>query len=57
MVQKIGNDAKNNGIKYLRLDCDSSNENLCEYYTNIGFNKVGEKLLKLGKYNLYEKQL
>ena len=57
VVQKIENDAKNSGIKYLRLDCDSSNENLCEYYTNIGFNKVGEKLLKLGKYNLYEKQL
>tara|TARA_B100000401_G_C52805534_1_gene720934 strand:- start:2129 stop:2635 length:507 start_codon:yes stop_codon:yes gene_type:complete len=42
---------------YLRLDCDSKNPQLCSYYVNLGFRKVGEKKLPLSVYNLYEKQI
>ena len=38
----------------MRLDCDNSNKKLCKYYENIGFQKVGEKQLRLVTYNLYE---
>ena len=44
-------------IELMRLDCDNSNKKLCNYYENIGFQKVGEKKLKLGQYNLYQKYL
>jgi len=36
------------------LDCDASNEKLCQYYIKQGFAKVGQKKLALGLYNLYQ---
>lgn len=45
------------GVNLLRLDCDATNAQLCQYYINQGFIQVGVKDLLLGKYNLYEKAL
>jgi len=53
----IGANAKNTGCIYLRLDADSKNPKLCKYYTDQGFKKVGEKILTLSTYNLYQKLL
>lgn len=41
---------------YVRLDCMAENPKLCQIYENIGFSKVGEKILpKDLKVNLYQK--
>ena len=55
VLNKIEKEAIN--CDYLRLDCDSKNPQLCSYYVNLGFRKVGEKKLPLSVYNLYEKQI
>lgn len=55
VLQKIENDAKKEGYTYLRLDSDSKNPKLCDYYEKQGFQKVGIKKLPLSTYNLYEK--
>ncbi|OBQ55793.1 GNAT family N-acetyltransferase [Tamlana sp. s12] len=57
VLQKIENEAKNNGFDYLRLDADSKNPKLCKYYENQGFEKVGVKELPLSIYNLYQKEI
>ena len=57
VIQLIKENSKNKEIDLIRLDCDNNNKKLCYYYENIGFQKVGEKQLALGKYNLYEKYL
>ncbi len=57
VLQKIENDARNNNYNYLRLDCDSKNPKLCEYYNKQGFIKVGQKTLPLSTYNLYQKDI
>jgi ribosomal protein S18 acetylase RimI-like enzyme len=57
VLQKIENEAKQNGYQYLRLDCDSKNPKLCNYYEQQGFEKTGTKVLPLSKYNLYQKVL
>lgn len=49
--------AKADGIPYLRLDCISANKALCSYYEAQGFNKVGEKQMPHSLNNLYEKAL
>ena len=57
VLQKIENDARNNNYDYLRLDCDSKNPKLCEYYIKQDFIKVGQKILPLSTYNLYQKDI
>lgn len=57
IIQKIELKAKEDNYKYLRLDADSKNLKLCNYYEKIGFKKVGTKELPLSVNNLYEKQL
>jgi len=57
VLRYIEKETLKNNIHLIRLDCDSTNESLCAYYENKGFKKVGQKVLALGKYNLYEKQL
>ncbi|MDY7395763.1 GNAT family N-acetyltransferase [Aureibaculum sp. 2210JD6-5] len=57
VVKKIEKDAKKDNYDYLRLDCDSTNLKLCQYYEQQGFVKVGQKKLPLGVYNLYQKEL
>jgi len=57
ILQKIENDALNNGYRYLRLDSDARNSKLCSYYVYQGFEKVGTKTLPLSSYNLYQKNI
>lgn len=57
VLQKIEAKAKGDHCSYLRLDCDSKNSKLCAYYTNQGFEKVGEKELPISVYNLYQKKI
>ena len=51
---------KKRGRTILRLDCENSNTNLCEYYIKLGFTKIGTKLSPLNTdYNaaLFEKSI
>lgn len=57
VVDKITLDTINNGIFILRLDCNASNDKLCQYYEKQGFTKVGEIQMPHSLNNLYEKQL
>jgi ribosomal protein S18 acetylase RimI-like enzyme len=57
VIKKIKEDAILNNIKYLRLDCDSSNKKLCQYYINHGFTKIRIKELSLVTYNLYQQKI
>ena len=57
ILLKIENEARKNGYKYLRLDSDSKNPKLCNYYEKQGFNKVGTKVLPISTYNLYQKEI
>ncbi|WP_196888676.1 GNAT family N-acetyltransferase [Aureivirga sp. CE67] len=57
IIESIEFLATKENCKYLRLDADSKNPKLCNYYENLGFQKVGEKKLPLSIYNLYEKEL
>lgn len=57
ILQTIEADAKSKNYKYLRLDADSKNPKLCNYYLKLGFQKIGEKELSLSIYNLYQKEL
>jgi len=49
--------AKDDRCDYLRLDCDATNKKLCAYYTQQRFEKVGERKLPLGTYNLYQRKI
>lgn len=57
VLEKIENEAKTDGCKYLRLDADSKNPKLCNYYEKQGFQKVGTKEVPLSVSNLYQKEL
>jgi len=57
VIKKIEIEAKNNKYDYLRLDCDSTNKKLCEYYENQEFTLMGRKKLPLSIYNLYQKKI
>lgn len=57
ILDKVETLAQKDDCKYLRLDCDSKNQKLCNFYENLGFKKVGEKELPLSIYNLYERKL
>ena len=56
-IKAVGAMAQENNCKYIRLDADSENPKLCEYYENQGFKKVGTKTLTLSTYILYQKEL
>ena len=55
VLEMVGEEAKKQNRKFLRLDADSKNSKLCAYYENMGFQKVGTKALPLSVNNLYEK--
>lgn len=57
ILYKLIENLKNQTIAKFRLDCDASNEKLCDYYQSYGFVKVGEKLTKYSINNLYELSL
>ena len=54
VMLKIIDQLKQDKIEKLRLDCDSSNKRLCQYYEDYGFVKVGEKTTNYALNNLYE---
>ncbi|HMP28502.1 MAG TPA: GNAT family N-acetyltransferase [Saprospiraceae bacterium] len=45
------------GIELLRLDCNATNKELCAYYENLGFLKVGTVQMPYSLNALYEKKL
>lgn len=45
---------KQDKIEKFRLDCDRSNQRLCEYYESYGFVNVGKKTTNYAVNNLYE---
>ena len=57
IIETIGEQAKLQNCRYLRLDSDAKNPKLCSYYEKLGFKKVGIQELPLSTYNLYEKEL
>jgi len=57
VLQEIENMGKKDMSKYLRLDSDSKNPKLCEYYEKLDFKKVGIKELPLSNYQLYQKEI
>jgi RimJ/RimL family protein N-acetyltransferase len=57
ILKKIIENLRNEGIESLRLDCDSSNSRLCQYYEDQGFKKVGTKVTPYSVNNLYEMDL
>ncbi|MBZ9652831.1 GNAT family N-acetyltransferase [Psychroflexus montanilacus] len=57
IIEKVAEEAKKQDCKYLRLDADSKNPNLCRYYEKQGFEQVGAKTLSISTYNLYQKLL
>ncbi|MFD0931835.1 GNAT family N-acetyltransferase [Psychroflexus salinarum] len=57
ILEKVGKQAKKENCKYLRLDADSKNPKLCNYYEKQGFKQVGAKKLTISTYNLYQKEL
>ena len=55
ILNSIEQMAKDEGCKFLRLDCDSKNLNLCQYYESLEFTKVGVKEMTISTNNLYER--
>ena len=43
VLEKLLKTLEKESVEKLRLDCDASNKRLCQYYTDHGFSKVGEK--------------
>ncbi len=41
IIETIQGLAKVNKKEFLRLDCDSANPALCDYYRNLGFQEAG----------------
>lgn len=57
VIERIGKNAINENVFILRLDCNSTNSKLCEYYEHQGFVKIRQKLTPNTLNNLYEKKL
>jgi GNAT superfamily N-acetyltransferase len=49
--------ARNNGKKFVRLDCGADNERLCGYYESNGFEDAGSKPWDGRMIRMYEKEL
>ncbi|KQC33166.1 hypothetical protein AAU57_07455 [Nonlabens sp. YIK11] len=41
--------------QFLRLDCDATNDGLCQYYERLGFEKVGQVQMELSLNALFER--
>ncbi len=57
ILQAIETQAREENCEFIRLDCDSKNPRLCQFYENLNFQKVGTSELPLSTYNLYQKEL
>lgn len=56
IITKVISEWSAKGINTLRLDCNAHNTQLCQYYEQMGFVKLGEKQLTHSFNNLYEKK-
>ena len=54
VMLKIIDQLKQDKIEKFRLDCDGSNQRLCQYYESYGFVNVGKKTTNYAVNNLYE---
>jgi ribosomal protein S18 acetylase RimI-like enzyme len=57
MVEFAVAECMKRGIRYLRLDTGWSREPLCKLYENLGFKRIGKKILGEREFALYEKEL
>ena len=57
MVEFAVNECKKRRIRYLRLDTSWNKMPLCKLYENLGFIKVGKKILGDREYALYEMEI
>ncbi len=57
VIERIIENTIAENIYILRLDCNSKNARLCNYYEKQGFTKVREKQMPHSLNNLYEKRL
>jgi len=57
VLKQVAEQAKVAGCSYLRLDADSKNPKLCQYYENMGFKRVGSTTQRISTYNLYQKEV
>jgi N-acetylglutamate synthase-like GNAT family acetyltransferase len=56
-IELIEKKCKENKCNYLRLDCSSKVQKQKEYYENIGFQPVGETIVRGEQLTLYEKKI
>lgn len=54
---KVEEIAREKKMDFLRLDCVSENQALCNYYIQQGFNVVGKKQMPLSENTLFQKDL
>ncbi|MDA9774107.1 GNAT family N-acetyltransferase [Saprospiraceae bacterium] len=54
---KVEEIAREKKINFLRLDCVSENQDLCNYYIQQGFKIVGKKQMPLSENTLFQKDL
>lgn len=57
VLHKIIGQLKHDKVEKIRLDCDGSNQRLCQYYESYGFVNVGKKTTNYAINNLYEMPL
>lgn len=59
IIQWVAEHALSEGVNLLRLDCDSLNKGLCDYYENQGFIRVITKKIPEHKFKtaLYERKI
>jgi len=57
VLNLIGQNAMEENIFLLRLDCLAANKKLCAYYEQQGFDLIRKKELEGEVFNLYEKRL
>ncbi|WP_019037311.1 GNAT family N-acetyltransferase [Psychroflexus tropicus] len=57
ILEQVAELARQDQCRYLRLDADSKNPKLCQYYENMGFKQVGSTKQRISTYNLYQKEV
>ena len=57
ILEQVADLARQDRCRYLRLDADSKNPKLCQYYESMGFKQVGSTRQRISTYNLYQKEV
>ena len=57
ILEQVADLARQDHCRYLRLDADSKNPKLCQYYESMGFKRVGSTTQRISTYNLYQKEV